>query len=279
MTLPSKITTTLLLSRPARFDIARLRRVVEARLAPESPVFSDRRWRHEPLLSSEEMYLWVSARDLPLADERMAGALSSGLPEMLHEDHGACIARHRAAITLTIGTGPDPESGGHAPSQQAYDRLLIVAHAAATQVAEACHPLAIHWGQSDQIFSSARFRAMSGMMFPLPLFLHPRPRLHRIDETDWLSLDIVGADQILGCRVRTAPAPVSLSWMLHRVYALASHLRARGQSLDDGTAFATGDGERFTLRTEADGGLVMVLEEKDGVPVPRPEPDMSTCVA
>ena len=275
MPLPRNISTTLLLSRPARVDLGQLRRALESRLAPNCPDFSEMEWRRKPLLCSKDMHLLLGARDLPVGDERLDSALCSGLSALLREDPAASVARHRAALTITVGVGSDPEDGRKrpaGPTQELFDRMLILAHAAANRLAHDLHPLALHWSQSDQIVSPSRFAAMSGMLFPLPLFLHARPeRFERGNGESWLGLEIGGARHLIGHGLRTAPAPVDLAWMMQRVYAFVAHLRATGQTLEDGTAFAMAEGERFVLRRDGESGMCLVLTELNGAKLERPD--------
>ncbi|RYH09276.1 hypothetical protein [Tropicimonas sp. IMCC6043] len=273
MPLPTEITATLLLARPAQFDLDALRDGIEAQLGPACSGLRERRWRHEPLLSSARLHLRLSARDLPLAEERLPSDIGTGLAAFLGDDPNGCFARHRAALTLTVGAGPLPAEKGAAvepTTPELFDQMLMVAHAAATRIARTNHALALHWEQSNQILSASRFAAMGAMLFPLPLFLHPRPFQQEDEDPAWLSLEIEGAVDLVGRPLRTAPAPVELGWIIPRVYALVSHLRATGQQVRNGMAFATCDDERFQIRLEEDGGMCLVLLEKDGRPVPKP---------
>ena len=268
MHLPYEITTTLLLPRPAQIDVDQLRIALGRRLGAQFPQFEETTHRLEPLLTASNLHLFLQARDLPVPEGRLTEALSSRLPDILLDDPATPAASHRAAVTVTAGFGPEPRAKGDAPvkslPQQAFDQLLILGHVAATHLARQVHPLAIHWGQSEQILSPARFDAMADILFPLPLFLHPHPTREEHDGIDWLALEVRGASHLIGAPLRTAPAPVSFHWMMARVYAFVSHLRATGQKAAAGMAFATAEGERFTLQQDADGSVSMVLEVLDG---------------
>lgn len=282
MSLPREITATLLLAHPTPIDILRLRSEMKARFGPTAPEFATAKWRRDPLLSARDVHIRIRARDLPLNDDRFDTALRSGLSALLRETPESCVARHRAAITVTTGIGANPSEAkrnSEPVRQESYDRMLMLAHAATTRIAQTCLPLAMHWGPSDQILSGARFSAMADMLFPLPLYLHPQPRHEQHAGVDWMALEIAGAQELIGQPLRCAPAPVTLSWIMPRVYAFVAHLRASGMKVTEGMAFATCEGERFTVRLDEEGGIRLQLEEKDARPVPRAEAHLFTSAA
>lgn len=269
--LPTEISATLLLARPVELDLDALSHGLEARLGPDFSGFRERRWHQLPILSAPRFHLRLAARDLPLTKDRLPADIGTGLAELLGDDSHASLACHRAALTLTVGAGhtpPERDERVRVPTRELFDQMLILAHAAATRIASESHALAVHWGQSNQMLSAMRFAAMGAMLFPLPLFLNPRPD-PEVAEPGWTALEIEGAFHIIGRPLRTAPAPVDLAWIMPRVYALVSHLRATGQEVRDGMAFATGDGERFVLRLDKGDGICVVPEMKDGRPLPR----------
>ncbi|NDR57187.1 hypothetical protein [Aliiruegeria sabulilitoris] len=276
MPLPTEISTTLLLPRPARFDMGQIHAALEARMSTNCPPFERLDWHQTQLLSSPDLHLQLRARDLPLLDDRFDSALSSELAGMMHDDLSVAVARHRASVTLRVGTGPRPQPRGQAfppPSHAIYECMLILAHTAATQLAQGCHPLAVHWAQSDQLLSPGRFSAMGNMLFPLPLFLHPRPSCREKAGEEWISLDVEGAQHLLDRTLSTEYAPVSLPWMMQRVYAFVAHLRATGLAVSDGMEFATAEGERFRVRIDERGAIRLRLEELHGKPISPPEMD------
>ncbi|SDI94427.1 hypothetical protein [Aliiruegeria lutimaris] len=270
MPLPTEISTTLLLPRPARFDMGKVHAALEARMSANCPPFERLDWHQTQLLSSSNLHLQLRTRDLPISDGQFDSALSSELAGMMHDDLSVAIARHRASVTLRVGTGPRPKPRGQTcppPSHAVYECMLILAHTAATQVARDCHPLAVHWAQSDQLLSPARFSAMSNMLFPLPLFLHPRPTCREEAGEEWISLDVEGAQHLLDRPLGTDYAPVSLPWMMQRVYAFVAHLRATSLAVSDGMEFATAEGERFRVRLDVHGAIRLRLEELHGKPI------------
>ncbi len=270
MPLPSSITATLLLSRPAKIDSEALCKALAARMGPDFEELSCRTWRGAPLLSAPLAHVLVQPRDLPVAGNRFEKALASGLLPLLREDPGSAIAQHRAAVTVTVGTGAEPAPADAAPpaTQDSFDQLLILCHHSTTRLAQENATLAVHWAQSEQFLSADRFGAMSRMLFPLPLFLHPRPEIRHAGRWDWLSLDVAGAEDLVGQRLRSAPAPVEFAWLMPRLLALVSHLRADKTAAGGGLTFATAPGERFRLSENGDQGLTVHVEMKDGHPVP-----------
>ncbi|MDV7143817.1 hypothetical protein R3X27_14110 [Tropicimonas sp. TH_r6] len=270
MPLPSSITATLLLSHPAQIDSEALCTALAARIGPELGTLECRTWRGAPLLSAPKAHVLVQPRDLPLTGHRFDTALDSQLLDVLHEDPDSVIGQHRAAVTLSVGTGaePSPSDTPPSPTQDVFDQLLILGHGAASQLAQQNATLAVHWQQSGQFLSAERFAAMSRMLFPLPLFLHPRPEIRQDGRKAWLSLELFGATELIGRSLRSAPAPVAFDWLAPRLFALVSHLRADPGAADGGLTFATAPGERFRLREDADGGLTVHVEMKDGKLLP-----------
>ncbi|WP_149866434.1 hypothetical protein [Tropicimonas marinistellae] len=281
MPLPDRITATLLLARPAVADAPGLRVHLNEVLGPSGMYFDQFPARHGTTLSARGLTLELRERDLPMPRARLDRALASGLPDMLHEDWAGLVARHRAAISMELRRVPITErrtrgldaDGNEAPppnEREAVDLMLMAGHIAASWIAQSTRPLAVHWGQSDRIFPAARFRAMEGMLFPLPLYLHPYPVGEQPEDRQILpELEFVGAPQLIGHRLRTAPARVRFDWMMKRVLAFVAHARANDSILAEGSVFGLEDGESISVRRTPDGGVGLVLEERNNMPVAR----------
>lgn len=279
MTLPDRISVALLLARPFAIDPASLRVQLNTVLGPSGMHFNQRPARHGVSLETEGLTVELRERDLPLPQARLKPALDSGLPGLLHEKWADLAAHHRAAISIDLICDPNARMNasstgrsGTRPageaSREMFDLVLMAAHASANALVHRSRPLAVHWGPTDRIFPTARILAMQQMLFPLPLFLHPRPAGTPSDDPKMLpELEIGGAEALIGTSLRVAPARVRFDWMMTRVLALVTHIRASQSLPADGTAFGLADGERLIVRHTPQGGLGLVLTERNGRPM------------
>jgi hypothetical protein len=259
----------------ASFDAPVLVATLNDVLGPAGLAFARAESRAGLLVSAGRLHLMLDGQERPLPAARLAGARGSGLGAILGEDWEPAIAAHRGALTLAVGPGPAPDAVQElAPrqDQELTDLMLTVAHVAASHLAAETGPLALHWGQSDQLFLPGRFLAMADMLFPLPVFLHPRPTASgRTDgHAACVGFDLIGAETLLGRPLRFAEAPARLDWLVLRAYALVAHLRAAGEWPAEGDSFGTAPGERITVTHAADGGLVLTLTEREGELVLQP---------
>ncbi|SNS44748.1 hypothetical protein [Tropicimonas sediminicola] len=289
MHLPDRISVTLLLPRPAVADAPGLRVRLNTILGPSGLHFDQFPARHGTTLNARGLCIEIRERDLPITSARLDSSIDSRLQELLNEDWAGLVARHRAAISLELRCTPMPREAttdGAEPAEasalrnrnfsatrEAYDLMLMAGHVAASWLAESSHPLAVYWSQSDRIFPAPRFRAMDGMLFPLPLFLHPTPigtpTPAKGTEAKGLlpEFDIRGAETLIGCTLRIAPARVRFDWLMKRVLAFVAHVRATEALPEEGAAFGLEDGERFVVHRLSGGALGLVLEERNGLPV------------
>lgn len=289
MHLPDRISVTLLLPRPAEADAPGLRVQLNTILGPSGLHFDQHPARHGTTLSARGLSIELRERDLPVMSARLESAVGSRLQGLLHEDWAGLVARHRAAIGLELRCTPVPRDGEADPgaepeapklrtrtfaaTREAYDLMLMAGHVAASWLAESSKPLAVYWSQSDRIFPAPRFRAMNGMLFPLPLFLHPTPvgtsgEMDAAEARTLLpELEIRGAESLIGCTLRVAPARARFDWLMKRVLAFVAHVRATETLPAEGAAFGLEDGERFVVRRLGGGAIGLVLEERNGQPV------------
>ncbi|PRY26882.1 hypothetical protein CLV78_101986 [Aliiruegeria haliotis] len=280
MPLSNQVSATLLLPRPATFTAERLLERVNDGLSGAGVHFRLRETPRGILLTSDTIHVQVMARDLPVQDRRFEAALTSDLPRLLGEDWAELVAEHRASVKICAGPGPRPgETPGTGPElgkqdrQDLADLMMLACHEVAVRMAETCPPLAVHWNQSQQILTPERFAAVANMRFPLPLFLHGRPT-----ETGpgGLGLRIVGAEALVGHALEISPVARPHDWLMSRVLAFVSFLRARGHVPADGSAFGVEDGERIVVRRTDGGGIRLVVEAHGGKSVKSPTHRVAT---
>jgi hypothetical protein len=293
MSLPDHISVALLLPRPASVDVRKLRSHLNGIMSASGMRFDTFAARHGVTLAADGLSIELRERDLPLIPSRLEPALSSGLQDYLNEDWSELVALHRAAITLdlrrtpirrtkaSLGGGEAVAPAAPAPhSRETMDLMLMAGHVAAAYMTRTARPVAIYWGASQRIFPTPRFRAMEAMLFPLPLFLHPRPVRELADDRQTLpEFELLGAPSLIGCSLRVAPARMRFDWMMKRVLAFVAHVRANNGILSDGSSFGLEEGERFTVRRTSDGGVGLVLAERKGLPVNRHTVDYFEVVA
>lgn len=274
---PAAIMVNLLMSKAAPVRMRALADTLNEVMGPSELRFAEADSRTGLLLSAGRLHLLIEGSRRPLAPARLAGALDSDLGVLLGESWADLVQRHRAAVTLTVGFGPDPAAvpaPGLRADREQVELMLTVAHVAATFLTTDCAPLAVHWAPCDQIFAPKRFLAMADMLFPLPLFLHPRPiRSARFDGAHQsVGFDLLGARALIGCPLRFREAPARFDWLVERALAFVAHARAMGAPLPPGDSFGTAEGERIAVEAAPEGGLALVLKERDGILMLQPEP-------
>ena len=275
MSLPRKITATLLLHRPPKIGVSDLLKTLNDVLAPAGVQFERKSSLSGTVLSSGGVHAVIRLRDVPVPESRLTSALSSELQTVLREDWNGLVVRHNASVTISVGMGPEPgalddigDSHEGRSLRELFELMLIVGHVATTHLTRVCSPLAIHWEQSDQIFVPVRFLAMADMLFPLPLFIHPRPIFSTEGSTQLIGIELVGSEHLIGCNLNVAASPAPFEWLMQRAYAFIAHVRASGTLPVGGTAFALHDGEQMVVR-RSDDDLTLILVERSGKPVVR----------
>lgn len=276
MPLPRRFETALLLDGPSTADLTGLADVLNEVLGPTGLSFNiDAEAPH--LLTAGSLHIVVEAMTTPLDAEKLARTLDSGFHDILHEDWAGWAQSHKAALLLTIGEGASPDAPPNAlsdgPMRELFDQMLTVGHVATTRLCGELEPIAIWWGQSNQLFAPDRFLAMADMLFPLPVYLHPRPfSSGRTDgEMQVIGYELDGAETIIGLGLKMNEAPARLDWLVERGFAFVAHLRALGDLPEHGETFGVEPGERFRIAHGTDGKVTLTLKERDEVLVLQPE--------
>ena len=209
-----------------------------------------------------------------LSEGRLARAAAADYARLQGLDAPALIAAHKCFIAV-VAEAKGPKAGG----QDSFETLLALTQIAAEQLAMAATPLAIHWGQSDQLFSPERFMAMADVLFPLPLFCHPRPfSSGRVAEgTQCMGFRLDFAEQVLGRPLIFREAPARLPYLLDRAYAFIDHCRESGRILGDGAQFGAAPSEVIAVAHKPaspeypSGCIELTLREREGVFQLQPE--------
>lgn len=274
---PATIRVDLLMDGPPSIRMRALAETLNEVMGPSDLNFAEAESRSGLVLSAGRLHVLVDGSDSPLSSDHLAPALGSDLGKILNENWADFAKRHCASVSLTVGAGPDPHAEnalGAVPDREQIEIMMTVAHVAATFLATDCQPIAVHWAPCHQLFAPKRFLAMGDMLFPLPLFLHPKPIYSsRMDGAHQsVGFDLLGAESLIGCALRFREAPARFDWLVERALAFVAHCRAMGQPLAAGDSFGTAEGERIALEAIPDGGFALVLKERDGIMMLQPEP-------
>lgn len=263
----------LLLPREPVIQVAALTAMLNDIMGPAGLTF-ERTAAHEVELSAGRLHLQLTPRETPLSKAHFARTNDSTYGHMLGEDWEGAIRAHRATLTVTVCPGAD-EDDVAVVDEDLQELMLSVAHVTVTYLANAMPPLAVHWVPTGQLFTPVRLMAMSDMLFPLPLFVHPVPETSgRTDgEVQVVGFELRGASELIGTRLRMREAPARLDWLVERALAFVDHARAMGGPIPPGDTFGCTEGEVFEVTEDPlTGGLALTLKERDGMLVLQPEP-------
>ncbi|MFY0633009.1 MAG: hypothetical protein JXQ91_04310 [Vannielia sp.] len=270
MPLPSRIDAALLYPAPPEVDFEAVAQSVNAIMAPSGIALKTTTLKpgQGAKLQAEGLTLTLAMAGKKLTQSRLTAAMASDYTRLTGLDAPAEVAAHGAFIAV-VAEAKGFEAGG----QDSFETLLALVQIAASHLAMEAEPLAIHWGQSDQLFSPERFLAMADVLFPLPLFCHPRPfSSGRVAEgTQVIGFRLDHAEEVLGRPLIFREAPARLPYLLDRAYAFIDHCRETGRILGDGAQFGASPGEVIAVAMKPpspehpQGHIELTLRERDGV--------------
>ncbi|MDT0684126.1 hypothetical protein RM543_15680 [Roseicyclus sp. F158] len=267
----ASIFAALLAKRVAALDARVLADALNQTFAASELVFSRVEAPDGVVLDAGELHVILSSEAGPLPSCRTAAALTSRLPDVIGEPWADWAAAEGVALTIRVVSGPYGALP-HLPSADAFDTMLSVLHVCTGWLASSGEAEAIFWSQSNQFFSANRFLCAVDMLYPLPVYLHPRPLAPEAEgPPDRVGFDLEGAAQICGHAIRFEPSTAPLCWMAERAYALVTHLRCGN---DVPPVFGVATGERIEVARQADGTLNLSLTLRDGGPVMPPSGDI-----
>jgi len=280
MPLPTRLDAALLYPAQPQVDFAAIAASVNAIMAPSGlslEVASLKPGKGAKLKGDTPggtITLTIALSPKPMPESRLATAMASDYGRLQGADWPTTCSQHRAFLAV-VAEARGKGSGG----QQSFETLLALTQIAAEQLAMEALPLAVYWGQSNQLFSSERFMAMADVLFPLPLFIHPRPfSSGRMAEgTQCMGVRLDHAEQVLGRALVFREAPSRLPYILDRAYAFIDHCRATGRILGDGAEFGAGPSEVIRVSHHGPGPehptghIALTLRELDGVLLLQPD--------
>lgn len=276
MPLPSRVDAALLYEAGPEPDFTALAESIIAIMAPSGISLSVA--QHKPgqgiRLQAPGLALTLACGRKRLAASRFAAAAASDYTRLQGLDPDALIAAHGGFLAIMAQA-----SGSEAGSQDSFETLLALTQIAASQSAMSALPLCVHWGQSDQFFAPERFLAMADVLFPLPLFCHPRPfSSGRMAEgVQCMGVRLARAEQVLGRALVFREAPARLPYLLERAYAFIEHCRGSGRILGHGASFGASADEVIALAhlpasaEHPSGCIELTLREREGVFQLQPE--------
>ncbi|SIN96188.1 hypothetical protein [Vannielia litorea] len=270
MPLPSRIDAALLYASSPAPDFAAVAERVNAIMAPSGIALETTTLKpaQGAKLEAPGLSLTFALAGKRLSEGRLARAVASDYTRLTGLDAPAEVAAHQAFIAVVAEA-----KGFDAGSQESFETLLALTQIATSHLAMSAEPLAIHWGQSDQLFSPERFLAMADVLFPLPLFCHPRPfSSGRVAEgTQVIGFRLDHAEEVLGRPLLFREAPARLPYLLDRAYAFIDHCRDKGRILGDGAQFGASPGEVIAVAMKPpsqdypQGHIELTLREREGV--------------
>ncbi|MBY6047550.1 hypothetical protein [Vannielia litorea] len=270
MPLPAKVDAALLYAAVPNPDFAAIAERVNAIMAPAGIALQTTTMKpgQGAKLESQGLSLTIAMAGKRLTETRLAKAMASDYTRLTGLDGPAEVAAHHAFVAVVAEA-----KGFDAGSQDTFETLLALTQIATSHIAMEAEPLAIHWGQSDQLFSPERFLAMADVLFPLPLFCHARPfSSGRVAEgTQCIGFRLERADQVLGRPLLFREAPARLPYLLDRAYAFIDHCRENGRILGDGAQFGASPGEVIAVAMKPpseeypQGHIELTLREREGV--------------
>ncbi|QDC09745.1 hypothetical protein FHY55_11020 [Oceanicola sp. D3] len=276
MPLPSRTDAALLYPAPPEVDFEGIANSVKEIMAPSG--IDLQTTMHKPgqgaKLEAEGLSLTIAQAGKRLTESRLTKAMASEYTRLTGMNAGVDVAAHGAFIAVVAEA-----KGFNAGSQDTFETLLALTQIAASHIAIEAEPLAVHWGQSDQLFSPERFLAMADVLFPLPLFCHPRPfSSGRVAEgTQVIGFRLDHAEEVLGRPLLFREAPARLPYLLDRAYAFIDHCREAGRILGDGAQFGAGPGEVIAVAMKPpsveypQGHIELTLRDREGVFQLQPE--------
>lgn len=233
------------------------------------------------VFAGDGLYAMISQTDTPLAIDGFAEALRSPHTAMTFPKAREIVTTHKQRILVTVGCGvpmpgvpdkPDiqrvPDDMAPVPTLPQFETMLSVCQTLTTLFFEENRPLAIHWGQSDQILDPELYDAYSRQPFPIALFVHPGFFSSRtvVDEKRVVGLRTFGAAPLIGREIVFAEAPVPPSWIYKRTCDFVAAARKRGALIPDGENFGASEDEIIRIRhqpaseTFPDGFVELTLE-------------------
>ncbi|MBS8228462.1 hypothetical protein [Vannielia litorea] len=276
MPLPSRIDAALLYPAPPEVDFEAIAESVNAIMAPSGIALQTITLKpgQGAKLEANGISLTLAQAGKRLTESRLTRAMASDYTRLTGLDAAAEVAAHGAFVAVVAEA-----KGFDAGSQDSFETLLALTQIAASHLAMEAEPLAIHWGQSDQLFSPERFLAMADVLFPLPLFCHPRPfSSGRVAEgTQCIGFRLNHAEEVLGRPLLFREAPARLPYLLDRAYAFIDHCREAGRILGDGAQFGAAPGEVIAVAMKPpsegypQGHIELTLREREGVFQLQPE--------
>ncbi len=276
MPLPSRVDAALLYATGPEPDFEAVAEAVIGIMAPSGIALQTTTLKpgHGAKLEAQGISLTLARAGKRLSEGRLTRAAASDYTRLTGLNAQGAIAAHTCFIAVVAEA-----RGFDAGSQDSFETLLALTQIATSHLALADEPLVIHWGQSDQLFSPERFLAMADVLFPLPLFCHPRPfSSGRVAEgTQVIGFRLDHAEEVLGRPLLFREAPARLPYLLDRAYAFIDHCRETGRILGDGAQFGASPGEVIAVamkppsEAHPQGHIELTLREREGVFQLQPE--------
>ncbi|MEP5092196.1 MAG: hypothetical protein ABJR23_22465, partial [Paracoccaceae bacterium] len=145
---------------------------------------------------------------------------------------------HENHIMIEVNSGTS-EHGDTENDQNVFDVHLRLTKEITALVNEMSPGGTIYWGQSDQIYASAAFAAISERDFPLSLFIHPQFHASGATKNGQVLAGVrgLGSQHVLGKPVVFAEHTQPMVQSYERLLEFVDHCRSEGAVLQDGARF------------------------------------------
>lgn len=189
---------------------------------------------HHAIFSSPDWQISVTATTAPLPAETFHGAMDSILSQTVIGVLGPILLDHRAHLQI------DVVSVRQTATPTTWLDAQRLAHAAATVVAEAGAPAAIHWQPSHQLLTGQQYAQMASEQTPWPLFANTT--IARSADATKTSLRIDNAADFIGRPILFPDTDLSLDLAYAAALSFLRHAVETGAPIPDGHSFGPEDG-------------------------------------
>ena len=237
---PEKIEAALLYQTVGQLDAQRLQRLVNIDAAETSLRFdlTGDGDGGTMILEHPDLRVEVSQSDQPLAAEGFRGVLNSPFTELAPANLTAVVGGHHNHVIVSVSDGPALLAPN---TQKTFETRLMLCRLVVNRLIDCAQPEAVHWRQSNQLFSADQFQRMKDDVFPLPLCLHPAPFYDRTnpDGTRLTGIHVHGSEHFLGKPLIFNACSLPFEQTLGYVTDFVAHCRKAGAVLADGDSFGS----------------------------------------